>query len=69
VLSCSSQEEYYEDYYAEDCIIGADGKVQLDNSTASCDLKIEGVDKQVRRASWDRSWWPAVPHSTTDPQQ
>lgn len=41
------EEEYYEEYNAEDCTVGADGKVELINGTTSCDLKIDGVDKQA----------------------
>lgn len=43
----------YEDYYAEEydffeeCFFNADGKPVLANGTASCDIKISGVNKQA----------------------
>lgn len=49
-------DEYY-DYYDDDadsdvvneCSVGADKKVKLANGTATCDLKLEGVDKQAAK--------------------
>ena len=43
----------YEDYYMEEydffeeCFFDTDGKPVLANGTASCDIKIQGVDKQA----------------------
>lgn len=45
----------YEDYYAEEydffeeCTIDMGGKPALANGTASCDISVEGVDKQADR--------------------
>jgi hypothetical protein len=44
---CLLQEEY--DFF-EECFFDASGKPVLSNSTASCDIKISGIDKQVRMA-------------------
>eukprot|EP00879_Flechtneria_rotunda_P001601 GHRR01001761.1.p1 GENE.GHRR01001761.1~~GHRR01001761.1.p1 ORF type:complete len:323 (+),score=92.21 GHRR01001761.1:307-1275(+) len=47
-------DDYYDQYYdydgfdsIKDCTVGKDGKVQLANGTASCDIKVGGVDKQA----------------------
>lgn len=37
---------YYEDYYdiTEECFVNSDGKPELSNNTASCNIRISGVD-------------------------
>ena len=46
----------YEDYYAEEydffeeCFFDAAGKPALADGSAGCDIRVKGVDKQVRRA-------------------
>ncbi|MEW5315744.1 MAG: hypothetical protein WDW38_007150 [Sanguina aurantia] len=46
-------EDYYSDEYEfhEECSIGAGGKPVLANTTASCDIKIMGVNKQADKLS------------------
>jgi hypothetical protein len=50
-----AQEEY--DFF-EECFFDASGKPVLANNTASCDIKISGIDKQVC-FEWTLLWFRA----------
>jgi hypothetical protein len=50
--ACHELQEEYE--FFEECFFDANGKPVLSNTTAGCDIKITGVDKQVRDEPWER---------------
>jgi hypothetical protein len=54
-----AQDEY--DFFDEECFIDASGKPVLSNNTASCDIKISGIDKQVCLAMYRAVTWRMHP--------